>query len=391
MSKYALPYSGEQIKDLLGFVDGATSNIQEQLNLKAESSHTHDVSDITSGTLSIENGGTGATDAETARANLGVAAENHVHSYKDIESVAAIMLANQGNAPLVHIIPMYNEDATVTPSDYNIIAYSPATGMIHVNMTFTKTETVAAGTPLFYLPFEAFGGNSYTSSALTTVYETDEAVTYAQTIPLATTVKALTESVNGCGVCVTLGTKIGAGRRIVIEGVLPTHSLLLRHDPVALEKMREAVCRAMRDMEGLYDYNNDNAGRLTPETSGYTDCSGATYTAYKRALGWHIGGVEDYQAVRGRHIARFVKGEEIPLWLLQKADLILLYKESSDTWSHAAMYMGDNVLWDMDSSTYPNGIKGQGTYLRTDNVSTGLEDAWGSGTWTHVDVVRFIV
>lgn len=378
----------------------------------------------------VDKGGTGATDAATARANLeaaaadhdhegvyakedhdhegvyaksghthslsslGAAPSSHSHGYEDIKGVAAAMLANQGNAPLVHVLPEYNADAAVTPSGYNVVAYSPATGMLHVNMAFTTTAEVAAGTPLFYLPFEAFNGNSYTSAALATVFGSSAAATLAQAFSVTATVKAIDADGRpgeAFGVGVTLGSKVGAGRRIVIEGALPTHCLWFRHDPVALEARREAVCQAMRDMEGLYTYNNDNAGRLTPETSGYTDCSGTTYTAYKRALAWNIGGVEDYQATKGRHIARFAKGEEIPLWLLQKADLILLYKESGDVWSHAALYMGDNVLWDMSPDTYPNGVKGSGPYLRSDNVSGGLADAWTGHAWSHIDVVRFIV
>ena len=46
--------------------------------------HTHNASDITTGTLSISRGGTGADTAEQARVNLGVAAAIHTHSIDDI-------------------------------------------------------------------------------------------------------------------------------------------------------------------------------------------------------------------------------------------------------------------------------------------------------------------
>ena len=56
----------------LGYLDGVTSNIQTQLNAKANASHNHSASNITSGTLPIARGGTGATSVASAKANLGI-------------------------------------------------------------------------------------------------------------------------------------------------------------------------------------------------------------------------------------------------------------------------------------------------------------------------------
>ena len=56
----------------LNYVDGVTSAIQTQLDGKANSSHNHSASNITSGTLPIARGGTGATTASGILTNLGI-------------------------------------------------------------------------------------------------------------------------------------------------------------------------------------------------------------------------------------------------------------------------------------------------------------------------------
>ena len=60
----------------LNYMDGVTSNVQTQLNGKAASSHNHSAANITSGTLPISRGGTGATTAASARSNIGAAASD---------------------------------------------------------------------------------------------------------------------------------------------------------------------------------------------------------------------------------------------------------------------------------------------------------------------------
>ena len=353
----------------------------------SDANHTHTLSSLGAAAASHKHGYSDLS---------GVAASSHSHGYADIEGVAASMLANQGNGPFITLIPEYNADATVSPSDYNKMYYLPASGVIEVEMIFTTTAAVAANTPLFYLPFTPYGGTGYASAGLATVYATNATATNAQSHSTNVSVKVFNGMPDGFGCGVSLTTQVGASRRIVLKGYLPTQALIMRHDPSFLEAKRDAVCAVMRSCEGqlTYDYNSlTNAQRYDPfgNTPPATDCSGLTYYCYAKALGWNIGGVEDTQVMHGRFIGRFAKGEEIPTWLLQKADLLCLYRDDTDLWTHAAMYMGNNELWDLSSSAYPNGVQGVGPYLRSDNVATGLTNAWTSHAWTHIDVVRFIV
>ncbi|AWY04856.1 minor tail protein [Microbacterium phage Floof] len=48
------------------------------------SSHTHSTDQLTSGTLPLGRGGTGATSASTARANIGAAAASHTHDWDEV-------------------------------------------------------------------------------------------------------------------------------------------------------------------------------------------------------------------------------------------------------------------------------------------------------------------
>ena len=57
--------------DELNYVDGVTSNIQGQLDDKADAEHSHDASDITSGTLGTARGGTGINSNPSMLTDLG--------------------------------------------------------------------------------------------------------------------------------------------------------------------------------------------------------------------------------------------------------------------------------------------------------------------------------
>lgn len=62
------------------------SQVEDLQAGKAPADHDHSAADIVSGTLPVSRGGTGATDAEGARSNIGAAAASHNHSATNITS-----------------------------------------------------------------------------------------------------------------------------------------------------------------------------------------------------------------------------------------------------------------------------------------------------------------
>lgn len=95
---------------VINYLEGLKSNAQQQIDGKAPKTHSHTAENITSGTIPVERGGTGATTAKQARANLDAASASEMNDYahavsKRFEANAdsMIQLSNQVNQQRVLI------------------------------------------------------------------------------------------------------------------------------------------------------------------------------------------------------------------------------------------------------------------------------------------------
>ena len=119
---------------------------------------------------------------------------------------------------------------------------------------------------------------------------------------------------------------------------------------------------------GKFQYSQ-GAGRLSPETSGYTDCSGFTWYCYQKICSVEIGTWTGAQAEKGQHIATG-SGGDLPEENMQLGDLIIFGYGSNTT--HVEMYIGNNQLIGHGS--------GQGPKLR-ENASAYCAANYNWNSW----------
>ena len=107
----------------LSYTKGVTSNIQKQLNGKANSSHSHSTSDITSGVLSTVNGGTGTNSVNDARAIFGIQSGTATIEYRTADrntsSVSVIFTQSFTHKPSV-VVQQVFDNKNIVVLDENI-------------------------------------------------------------------------------------------------------------------------------------------------------------------------------------------------------------------------------------------------------------------------------
>lgn len=128
----------------LNYVDGATSNIQTQLNDKADTDHTHTVSDV-SGTLPVSKGGTGATTFTSGTAIIGNGTS--AFSTRNITNNTAVSDSISGSTNLITLNTLryaLNRTTSVGYADTNYTTYmARGTSLNSAETTPTVNGTIA--------------------------------------------------------------------------------------------------------------------------------------------------------------------------------------------------------------------------------------------------------
>jgi hypothetical protein len=140
--------SGYATKDELnGLVTEDELNIG--LSGKANTSHNHSASNITSGTLPITRGGTGATSAATALTNLGAAAASHTHSeyanqnaFSNVKVGTTTISADTTTDTLTLVA---GDNVTITPNSTSDSITITATDTVYTHPTTAGNKHIPSG------------------------------------------------------------------------------------------------------------------------------------------------------------------------------------------------------------------------------------------------------
>lgn len=102
----------------------------------------------------------------------------------------------------------------------------------------------------------------------------------------------------------------------------------------------QSVVELYTSWVGQFAYSQ-GGGRLSPLTSGYSDCSGSIWFAYHEAMGIDVGTYTGAMVNKGTEIASG-SGANIPLDKMAAGDLLLCWRNGS--LKHVEMYIGNNKL-----------------------------------------------
>lgn len=98
-----------------------------------------------------------------------------------------------------------------------------------------------------------------------------------------------------------------------------------------------AIIDYARSVLGQWTYGN-GAGRLSPETSGYTDCSGFVWWCYHHIAGIDLGTWTGTQSADGVEIWRGYSLSDIPWEQVKPADILLMARDASGLWAFDSYY-----------------------------------------------------
>jgi cell wall-associated NlpC family hydrolase len=119
-------------------------------------------------------------------------------------------------------------------------------------------------------------------------------------------------------------------------------------------------------------YYSQGSGRLDPESSGYTDCSGFVYWCYHHVAGIELGKWTGELATDGEEVFRSTDTGAVPWDSMQAGDVILSTKYPSSLWGfgtagggqHAQIYTGTpGEVVDVASTPCPTVRTGDGIWV----------------------------
>lgn len=118
-----------------------------------------------------------------------------------------------------------------------------------------------------------------------------------------------------------------------------------------------AVVALYKSWENLFNYSMNTQGRLTPFDSGYSDCSASIWYAYKQVTGINVGEATSIMCDRGELIAEGHYSDNLPVSIMQPADLVLVNWASNyynPKFDHVELYTGNNELWGHGGPYWPD-------------------------------------